>query len=51
MVVGSRLRLELVGEPFEGDGYYVTKVTHTFEHRHGFRTCFEAERATLNEVA
>jgi phage protein D len=51
MVVGSRLRLELVGAPFDGEGYYVTKVTHTFDHRHGFRTCFEAERATLNEVA
>ena len=51
MVVGSRLRLELVGEPFDGEGYYVTKVTHTFDHQHGFRTCFEAERATLIEVA
>jgi uncharacterized protein len=51
MVVGSRLRLELVGEPFDGEGYYVTTVTHTFDHRRGFRTCFEAERASLNEVA
>ena len=51
MVVGSRLRLELVGEAFDGDGYYVTKVTHRYDHHNGFRTCFEAERATVNEVA
>ncbi|HJV09315.1 MAG TPA: contractile injection system protein, VgrG/Pvc8 family [Acidimicrobiales bacterium] len=51
MVVGSRLRLELVGEAFVGDGYYVTKVTHRYDHEHGFRTCFEAERSTVNEVA
>jgi uncharacterized protein len=51
MVVGSRLRLELVGPPFEGGGYYVTKITHTFDLTHGFRTRFEAERSTLNEVA
>jgi uncharacterized protein len=51
MVVGSRLRLELVGRPFDGDGYYVTRVTHTFDNLHGFRTRFEAERATINEVA
>jgi phage protein D len=51
MVVGSRLRLELVGPPFEGDGYYVTNVAHTFDRTAGFRTRFEAERATLNEVA
>jgi phage protein D len=51
MVVGSRLRLELVAPPFEGDGYYVTKVVHTFDRTSGFRTRFEAERSTLNEVA
>jgi phage protein D len=51
MVVGSRLRLELVGPPFEGGGYYVTKITHTFDLTRGFRTRFEAERSTLNEVA
>jgi uncharacterized protein len=51
MVVGSRLRLELVGEAFGGEGYYVTKVSHRFDHKHGFRTCFEAERPTINEVA
>jgi phage protein D len=51
MVVGSRLRLELVGPPFEGGGYYVTKITHTFDLTRGFRTRFVAERSTLNEVA
>jgi Bacteriophage probable baseplate hub protein len=51
LVVGSRLTLKLVGEPFEGDGYYVTQVTHSFDLRHGFRTLFEAQRSTLNEVA
>jgi phage protein D len=51
LVVGSRVTLELVGAPFEGAGYYITRVRHTFDLRHGFRTRFEAERATLNEVA
>ncbi len=51
MVVGSLLRLELIGAPFEGDGYYVTRVCHTFDHVQGLRTRFEAERATVNEVA
>jgi uncharacterized protein len=51
MVVGSRLRLELVGPPFEGDGYYVTKVSHTFDFTSGFRTRFDAERPMLSEVA
>lgn len=51
MVVGSRLRLELVGAPFEGEGYYVTRVRHTFEHTRGLRTWFDAERATINGVA
>jgi uncharacterized protein len=50
LVVGSRLTLDGVSGPFEGDGYYVTHVRHTFDLKHGFRTRFEAERATLNEV-
>lgn len=49
--VGSQLRLEFVGAPFEGDGYYVTQVTHTYDNVRGLRTSFEAERATLNEAA
>jgi hypothetical protein len=35
-----------VSGPFEGDGYYVTHVRHTFDLKHGFRTRFEAERVT-----
>lgn len=51
MVVGSRLRLELVGAPFEGDGYYVTRVRHSFDLTRGLRTVFDAERPTVNGVA
>jgi phage protein D len=51
LTVGTQLRLELVGAPFEGDGYYVTRVTHTYDNEHGLRTAFEAERPTLNEVS
>jgi len=51
MVVGSLLRLEDVGPPFEGDGYYVTRVRHTYDTAVGLRTNFDAERATVNEVA
>ncbi|MET8625813.1 contractile injection system protein, VgrG/Pvc8 family [Kitasatospora sp. NPDC004669] len=50
LVVGSRLTLQDVGAPFEGGGYYVTHLRHGFDLEHGFRTRFEAERATLNEV-
>jgi phage protein D len=50
MVVGSRLTLHDVGQPFDGGGYYVTRVRHTFDLRFGFRTRFEAERPTVNEV-
>jgi phage protein D len=51
LVVGSRLRLALVGAPFDGDGYHVTQVTHTFDLARGLRTRFEAERPTINEGA
>lgn len=51
MVVGSRLSLTSVGDPFEGDGYYATRVRHTFDQAAGLRTHFEADRPTLNEVA
>jgi phage protein D len=50
MVVGSRLTLNQVGQPFEGAGYYATRVRHTYDHGSGLRTYFEAERATVNEV-
>jgi phage protein D len=49
MVVGSRLTLNGVGGPFEGDGWYVTALCHTWDLADGFRTRFEAERATVNE--
>jgi phage protein D len=48
MVVGSRLSLSSVGDPFEGGGYYTTRVRHTFDHTAGLRTHFEADRATVN---
>jgi hypothetical protein len=51
MVVGSRLSLREVGAPFEGSGYYVTRIRHTVDLVRGLRTYFEAERATVNEVA
>lgn len=51
LVVGSRLTVRLVGEPFEGGGYYVTRVRHRFDLIRGLRTRFEAERSTLNDVA
>ncbi|MFJ9643407.1 MULTISPECIES: phage late control D family protein [unclassified Streptomyces] len=50
LVVGGRLTLRSVGRPFEGDGYHVTRVRHTFDPDRGFRTRFDAERPTLNEV-
>ncbi len=47
MIVGSRLTLERVGAPFAGAGYYVTFVRHTFDLESGYRTHFQAERASL----
>lgn len=49
MVVGSKVTLEGTGHPFEGSGYYVTRVCHTYDLQNGFRTHFEAERATIQE--
>lgn len=51
LVVGSALTLERVGAPFEGDGYYTTRVRHTYDLSRGHRTYFEAERATVAEAA
>ena len=51
MIVGSRLKLERVGSPFEGGNYYVTRVCHTFDLTSAFRTHFEAERPTVEEAA
>lgn len=51
MTVGSRVTLERVGSPFNGSGYYVTRVCHTYDLQHGHRTHFAAERATIQEEA
>ena len=50
MVVGSQLTLDRVGAPFNGNGYYVVRVSHTYDLTSGFRTHFEAQRATINEA-
>jgi uncharacterized protein len=47
MVVGSRLTLDRVGDPFDGPGYYTTRVRHTYDLRDGHRTHFAAERPTI----
>lgn len=47
MVVGSTLTLQGVGSPFEGGGYRVTGVRHTYDLEDGHRTHFEAERPTI----
>lgn len=47
LIVGSTLNLEQVGEPFSGDGYYVTKVQQEFTLAYGHRTHFEAQRAFI----
>src|SRR5690606_3198893 len=49
MIVGTRLTLDHVGAPFRGAGYYVTEVCHSYDRGHGFRTIFDAERATISE--
>ena len=49
LVVGSKVKLDRVGGPFNGSGYYVTRVHHSYDRNDGFRTRFEAERATVNE--
>ncbi len=50
MVVGTIVRLERVGGPFEGDGYYVTEVCHGYDLTDGFRTRFAAERPTIGNA-
>jgi phage protein D len=51
MVVGSKVTLERMGHPFDGAGYYVTRVEHTYDALSGHRTKFTAERATMQEGA
>lgn len=49
LVVGSSVRLEQLGTPFSGDGYYVTKLEHLYTLAEGHQTHFEAQRAFINE--
>jgi uncharacterized protein len=49
LVVGSRVTLARCGKPFDGNGYYVTRIHHMFDLARGLRTSFEAERPTINE--
>jgi uncharacterized protein len=49
LIVGSRISLLRVGAPFEGEPYYVTRVLHSYDTSEGFRSRFDAERATLSE--
>jgi len=51
LVVGSQLNLEQMGGPFDGEGYIVTRVRHTFTLGQGHRTQFEAERPNLGELS
>jgi Bacteriophage probable baseplate hub protein len=50
MIVGSILTLERIGGPFSGDGYYVTRVCHTYDPD-GYRTSFDAEQPTIKDNA
>jgi phage protein D len=47
MTVGSLLTLERMGEPFNGEDYYVTRICHTYDLNQGHRTQFEAQRSTV----
>jgi phage protein D len=51
MVVGSRVTLDGVGIPFDGAGYYVTSVLHSYDRQSAHRTRFTAERPTATEGA
>ena len=48
LVIGSRLTLARCGRPFDGGGYYVTRVRHSYDLKRGMRTRFDAERPTVN---
>ncbi|MEQ1545835.1 contractile injection system protein, VgrG/Pvc8 family [Methyloglobulus sp.] len=47
MIVGSKLTLQRIGHPFDGGGYYVIRVLHTYDLIYGYRTRFVAERPTV----
>ena len=48
--VGAELELKKVGPLFEGK-YFVTRVRHTWDTFHGFRTAFSVERPALGRAA
>lgn len=48
--VGAELSLRQVGPLFEG-AYWVTRVRHTFDAVHGYRTAFSVERPALGRAA
>ncbi|WP_138760653.1 phage late control D family protein [Modestobacter altitudinis] len=48
LVVGSRVTLARCGRPFDGGGYYVTRLHHSYDLTRGLRTRFAAERPTVN---
>jgi uncharacterized protein len=48
LVVGSRITLARCGRPFDGPGYYATRIHHSYDLARGARTRFEAERPTVN---
>lgn len=48
--VGAELELKQVGPLFDGK-YFVTRVRHTFDLAHGFRTTFSIERPALGRAA
>lgn len=47
LIVGANLRLEGVGPMFGGSKYRVTQLMHSYDHQHGHRTQFQAERPNL----
>jgi phage protein D len=51
MMVGSRLSLERVGTPFNGSGYVVTQLRHTYDLENGHRTHFVATRPIIEEAS
>lgn len=48
--VGAELELMQLGPLFEGT-YWVTRVRHTFDAVHGYRTAFSVERPALGKAA
>jgi uncharacterized protein len=47
LMVGSKVTLDGVGKPFDGDGYYCTRVVHTYDLDKAHRTHADLERATV----